>query len=611
VAGSGGTWYYFNGQAAHREDLILHPVKYEKLQTTIVERGQLESAENSDILCRVKARSTGNTVATTIKWIIEDGSHVTRGQTLIELDDSGLQEQLKAQKIVVDRAYAEWIAAQGDLDIVESQNVSDLALAENTLKLMKIDLEKYELGDFLQSIKDIQGRESVAKSDLEMWKDRASWSERMLRKDYISGSQAEAERSKLRNAEITLAKVQEEMRVLKDYTYKRTMTDLTSKVEEAVRNLERVKIQAGAKKSVSATGLASKKSIYLQEQSKYEDIEDEINKCLVTAPQEGMVVYHLEERSRYSGSGSQQGVIAQGEPVREGQKLIRIPDLRRMQVNAKVHEAMVSRVKGEQWETTGFADALRAAMFVDPNSLSRMATGYAFNVIRDRFSSEDKRLVYGGQQAYIKVDAFPDRVLKGHVKSVATVASQADWMSSDVKVYQAIISIDEEVENLKPGMSAEVTVLIGDTRGEVLTIPLQAILGSPSLKARKCFVLTDAGPEERDIEIGMANDKMAEVRSGLKEGDQVIINPRLLLTEKDKLRPVTVTPGKSSSSDDQAGGGGDAGGGEGKKGKGKKGKGKGGAGAGGPGGIDWQNLSDDEKQKLKARFSGGGAPKDN
>src|SRR5262245_10696280 len=51
-----------------RPDLILHQVKHERLQLTITERGTLEAAENSDIVCRVKARSPNSTIATTIRW---------------------------------------------------------------------------------------------------------------------------------------------------------------------------------------------------------------------------------------------------------------------------------------------------------------------------------------------------------------------------------------------------------------------------------------------------------------------------------------------------------------------------------------------------------------
>src|SRR6478735_1345671 len=85
-----------------RPDLILHKVQYERIQLTITERGQLESAENSDIVCRVKARSANSTVATTIRYLfVEDGQMVKKGEKLVQLDDSGLVEQLKTQDITV------------------------------------------------------------------------------------------------------------------------------------------------------------------------------------------------------------------------------------------------------------------------------------------------------------------------------------------------------------------------------------------------------------------------------------------------------------------------------------------------------------------------------
>ena len=98
----------------------------------------------------------------------------------------------------------------------------------------------------------------------------------------------------------------------------------------------------------------AKKSIWEQEVAHYKDIEDEIKKCKIYAPQDGMVVYYIPEQARFGG-GSQQSIVAQGEPVREGQKLMRIPDLAHMVVNTRVHEAMISRVRGEKWKKTGFS----------------------------------------------------------------------------------------------------------------------------------------------------------------------------------------------------------------------------------------------------------------
>jgi RND family efflux transporter MFP subunit len=331
----------------------------------------------------------------------------------------------------------------------------------------------------------VQSRRELAEADLEMWRDRSAWSERMSKKGYLSPSQVQAERSKLRSAELALGKVEEEMRVL-DLTKLRETKDRESKVQEAERALERVEAQSKAKEIQAMTDKQAKESVAKQEQARHDDILEEIAKCTVHSPQDGMVVYYVAESSFFSSS--RQSIVAQGEPVSEGQKLMRIPDLRHMLVSAKVHEALVSRVHNEQ-------------------------------------------------PAVIRVDAFPSRMIKGRVKNVATVASQADRYSSDVKVYTCMVALDEYVEGLKPGMSAEVTILVGNVLENVLTIPVHAIIGSAEMgKERRVWVMTPNGPEERKVTIGLSNDKMAEVRAGLEEGDQVILNPKAILGEAARVR---------------------------------------------------------------------------
>ena len=50
---------------------------------TIIERGSLESAENSDIIVRIKAGAKGSVNASTIKWVIDDGSQVKAGDKIV------------------------------------------------------------------------------------------------------------------------------------------------------------------------------------------------------------------------------------------------------------------------------------------------------------------------------------------------------------------------------------------------------------------------------------------------------------------------------------------------------------------------------------------------
>ena len=102
---------------------------------------------------------------------------------------------------------------------------------------------------------------------------------------------------------------------------------------------------------------------------------------------------------------------------------------------------------------------------------------------------------------------------------------------------------------------------------------------------RKCFVIgPDGQPEMRDIIVGMSNERKVEVkpwdeqtRTGLKEGERVVENPRPLLPEDSDLKPGKVRPKADSEGHDQ--GGGDPG----KKAGGKKKSGNGPGTPGAPG----------------------------
>jgi HlyD family secretion protein len=490
----------------------------------IVERGSLESAKNSDIICTVRSGNKGSTNSTTIKWVVDPGVDVKKGDKLIDLDDSGLQESLKTQNITVDTNKALWVQAEEDYRIQEIQNVSDTALAENNYDLAKIDLQKYIEGDYIQSLKDVEGRIETARSDLENWRDRAAWSARMVKKGLMSKVQADADDSRVDGSRIALEKVDEEKRVLVDYLKKRTIQDLSTKVAQAEREVAKTKIQARAQLVKKDAERKKTQSNYEVEAARKRDMESEIAKCVILSPQDGLVVYYVPDQVR-GGGGTQQSIVAQGEPVREGQKMMQIPDLSRMLVNVRVHEAMVSNLHNEDLANPGV-----------------------------------------WQTATIRIDAFPARILHGHVKLVDTIASQQDWFASDVKVYKTMVSIDESIDGLKPGMSAEVTITADETPVEVLLAPLQSVIGTISSGAnRQVFVVDESGqPKLRDITVGMSNQREVEIRSGLSEGERIVANPAALLGEDSELRPGKSRGKLEENADDS----GDAGK---KAGKGKKG----------------------------------------
>ena len=485
------------------------------------------------MVCRVRAGTKAAQL--TLKWVVDDGTLVKQGQLLVDIDDSALQDQLKAQKINLDTARANKVQAEENYKIATSQADSAIATAKVNLEIAKIDAKKYLEGEYVATKKDLDGKIKLAQSDCELQAERVAYTERMVRLKYLSPAQLQAEQSKQQGFDVALEKAREDLRVLDNYTKQRTVTFNQNTVDEAARALDREIIQQRAKIIQAEADRLTKKSIFEQEEDKYQDIEEQIGNCHMYSPQDGLVVYYVSDQSRW-GSGSQQSIVAVGEPVKEGQRLMRIPDLRRMVVNTKVHEAMVSRVHGEVWKQTGFSDLLRAASMFDPSAVSRLSTANAVFDLKDRFHDLDYQKTEEGQSALVRIDACAERLLPGHVKSVATVASQQDWMSADVKVYQTFVSVDESVDGLKPGMSAEVTIKIDGATEEVLALPLQAIVGGAELgPKRKCWVKSPSGPQEREIVVGLWNEKMAEVRAGLAEGDEVVVNPKALLGDKVKI----------------------------------------------------------------------------
>jgi HlyD family secretion protein len=608
-----GLLYYFtSGSKANRPDLLLHTVKHENLDLTVVERGTLESADNRDVICHVKAGSKGN-YASTIKWVIDDGTLVKKGQAIMTLDSSSLEDNYRAQKIAVDKAQADWVAAEQNFKIQLSTNETNVESARNVIALSELDVEKYvgvpkgtltnrkreearalllemeaslvlflsrhkkdfpaDEGQYQKELDDWSGQIELADADVEMWKDRVAFSQRMQLKGFLSPAQVQADESRLAGSRETLKKLKSEKQLLQTFSAQRNVKDYSAKVQEAWRAFERAVSEAAANEALKEAARKTARSVYLQEEEKLKDIEDQLQECKIHAPQDGMVVYYIPESSRWSQS--ERGLIQQGASVQEGQKMMRIPDLKRMQVSTRVHEAMVSRIRGDDRRSTGVHESVQAGLLLNLTPIHSLLSMQEELLEKQRLQYQIQEYYEAarGMPATIRVDAFPEKPLKGHVRTVATVASSSDFMTSDVKVYATIVSLDDPLPGLKPGMSAEVTIHVDKTLENILVIPVQAVIGgAESGRTRRVFVMTANGPEEREVEIGLSNEKMAEVRSGLADGDQIVVNPKAILGKDAKTREDAPEQGK----------------GPGAKGKGKDGgapvgsPGGGGVGKGGP-----------------------------
>src|SRR5262249_18261867 len=97
-----------------------------------------------------------------------------------------------------------------------------------------------------------------------------------------------------------------------------------------------------------------------------------------------------------------------------------------------------------------------------------------------------------GRTCEVRIDALPGKVLKATVKSVAKVPRVGEFSIPGVKVYDTVVEITDPVEglNLKPGLTAVVTINTAAKAERVLAVPLPTILPPAALgKKPRCLVV--------------------------------------------------------------------------------------------------------------------------
>jgi HlyD family secretion protein len=103
--------------------------------------------------------------------------------------------------------------------------------------------------------------------------------------------------------------------------------------------------------------------------------------------------------------------------------------------------------------------------------------------------------------------------------------------------YRVIITTGNDDRALLPGMTADVEIVLGN-RVAVLRVPNAALRFAPKHMADAtnhaageqgavAWILEDGEPVPRPVVTGLADDRMTEVRSGLAEGDRVIVRASL------------------------------------------------------------------------------------
>lgn len=238
-----------------------------------------------------------------------------------------------------------------------------------------------------------------------------------------------------------------------------------------------------AKRAAVESDLQAQRAAFTLEDQRKRRLETAIANCELRAPREGMVVY-ANQANRW---GRVENPIIEGMTVRENQAIFQIPNSSRMKLKAKVNESKVDLLKE-------------------------------------------------GTRAVIRVEAIPDRLLHGTVDKVTVIPVNSNGPISDVKVYYADLTLDEDgnYEGMRPGMTARVEFLVQSLEN-VPRVPIRSLRWFDG----KPYAATTDSSGKLDwklIGLGARDEYFAQVLSGIEPGQKIVADPSNL--PAPALKPV-------------------------------------------------------------------------
>jgi len=230
--------------------------------------------------------------------------------------------------------------------------------------------------------------------------------------------------------------------------------------EQARREVEAIKERLDwHKKSSEATYqiIASKKA---RAENKVNEIKKGMENFQAKADRDGVVIY----KTKWNGDK-----FRVGENVWMGQMILEIPDLNTIIAEAFVPEVDIGKVKT-------------------------------------------------GQRAEVTIDAFPDKVYSGSVKSVGTLVRPKAWDIPN-KILDIQIALDQlDTSIMRPSMSVKAKVETSSIEN-CLAVPLKAV--RTTAEGSMIKVRTDQGWREQLVKLGESNGTEVVIIEGLKAGDRI------------------------------------------------------------------------------------------
>ncbi|HUR28790.1 MAG TPA: efflux RND transporter periplasmic adaptor subunit [Planctomycetota bacterium] len=463
VAGYGG-WRWLGPGAASTSSIAfaaesIATASVKPMLITITEDGYLK-AKNS---VEVKPEFDGQGKLT---WLMEEGKAVKKDDKLAEFDKTEVQQRLDdiTNDLTVKETAAE--TSRAELEIERRDGGALVEAAEFTRSMAKMKIDKHLQGEGPNELRKAKLAAEKAASEFSRATERYRQVPELEREGFLTKTQAEEEKIRLREAEIGKENAEKELELYIAYTEPMAIAELENSVKDTERVLTNAREKAQINLKDREARVTNADRQVKSTRQRQEKLQKHLTQMTIISPIDG-ILHYGDPRNRWWGEQ-----IKVGNDFYSGNTLFTLPDLREMQAVVRVHEADIDQLKLELPVT-------------------------------------------------VTLESLKGRSLKGKVTEIATVAN-SDW--GDAKTFEVVVTLEPTEDPLRAGVTAKAEILV-ETLPDCLVIPIHAAFAEGG--KHFAFVLNATGFEKRELELGKNNVYLVNVTKGLTEGERVLLfDPR-------------------------------------------------------------------------------------
>jgi HlyD family secretion protein len=399
-----------------------------------------------------------------IIYLVEDGALVSKEDVLVRLDPTPFETEVHRLGGEVRSLAASVDSAKQMLAWEKSQTEREIRTAKYNLTVARLELRRLVEGEGPLQLAQYKGDLDKAKEEHDRYQAYMAELGKLQDQGFANPTEITLARQKIDQLGELYQTARQRYESYKDHVLPTSIETARAKVDKAEMEIEQLKKGTAFKVARAAAVLDEVQGKLETAQASLQQAMAELKKTTIQAPFGGIAILYETFRD---GRKRKPRV---GDRVWQNQPLLYLPDISTMIVKTQIREV----------------DLHKVAM---------------------------------GQLCSVRVDAYPESLLRGKVILIGMLATQRFEGGISEKYFQLTVTLTGKNQHLRPGMTARITV-DSENAADILFVPVHAVFNDGS--RHFCYRMEEGGKfREKAVVVGRQNEDSAEIVSGLDEGDRV------------------------------------------------------------------------------------------